>query len=134
MFQRPFRHLAVFLVATILSQIFLPLAVFIGYPWLLIIGVALLLKSLKGEIKSPGQTAFLWAIYLGFVMILHGVTICSDSALAGAPPSEEQKRFGNGLAYLGAAIAGISAIAAYLLELARRAARSGGVPAAIDDH
>jgi len=94
----------------------LPLAIFVGYPALLLIGLESLLRWLNGELKGPGRRASLWAIYLGFVLILHGITICFDTPLAGGSPSDEQKRIGNGLAYLGAAMAGVSAVVSFVLD------------------
>lgn len=120
MLQRPFVYLGALLLATVLCPIFLPLAVLLGYPALLVIGTGFVFKWLNGGLKRPGQMASLWATYLGFVLILHGVVICFDTALAGAPPTAAEKRFGNNLAYLGAVVAGTSAVSSYLLDPGRR--------------
>src|SRR5262245_38798705 len=120
MLQRPFVLLAVLLLATLVCPISLPLAPLLGYPGLLVIGCGLLGKALNGELERPGQKAFIWMTYLGLVLILHGVVLCSDTALAGAPPGAGQKRIGQGLAYAGAGLAGIGAIVAFLLDPGRR--------------
>ncbi len=133
MFQQPFKGLAIFLIATILCPICLPLAVLVGYPALLMVGVACLVRWRQGELKTPAQAVSLCAMYLGFVMILHGVVVCTDTPLAGSPPSAEEKRFGTGLAYLGAAIAGGSAIAAYWFSPPRPLAKGVSPEKNVDD-
>jgi hypothetical protein len=102
----------VLLLATVLCPIFLPVALFLGYPALLVIGAVVVFQWFTGTLERAGQVGCVWLMYLGLIVILHGVVICADTALAGAPPTAEQKRFGNGLAYLGAALAGASAVAA----------------------
>jgi hypothetical protein len=58
--------------------------------------------------------------YLGLVVVLHGILIGFDTALAGEPPTPETKRFGRTGAFLGAALAAISVVAAYALEWRHR--------------
>jgi len=74
-----------------------------------------------------------WAAYLGLILILHGIVICFDSALAGTP-TIEQKRFGNRLAYVGGAVAGVAVVFAYAIDLRQRAVKMEAVkPNPLDD-
>jgi hypothetical protein len=121
MLRGPFRILGGVLVATILCPILLPLAILIGYPSLVIIGIGYAIHGFAGRLDRPAGVATVWAAYLGLFLILHGIVICFDTALAGAPPTAEEKRFGTRLAYLGGGIAGVSVLLAYLLDVRHRA-------------
>jgi hypothetical protein len=119
-FRGAFLPLAVTLVVTAGSLILLPLAILLGYPWLFGIGIWYAGMWYAGRVAKPAQVAAVWVTYLGLIIILHGIVIGFDTALAGAPPSEEQKRFGRKLAYAGGVIAAVSVVAAYAIELRSR--------------
>ena len=55
--------------------------------------------------------------YLGLIVLLHGILIGFDTALAGAPPTDAEKRFGRRVAYAGGAIAAFFVVIAYAIEL-----------------
>lgn len=134
MLQRPVVVLVALLLAMLACPIFLPLAPLLGYPALFVRGASLWFRWSVGTLKRPGQVGSVWAMFLGFVMILHGIVLCFDTSLAGAPPTAEAKRFGNRLAYLGAAVAGTAAVAAYALEPGRWRTREGiAKPDPLDD-
>ena len=118
MCRRPLFYVVALSLGAVVCPIFLPLVVFLGYPVLLIGAAGLIVKSREGEIQRPSQPVCFLVMFLGLVMILHGIAICWDSSLGGSP-SEEDKRFGNWVAYLGAGVAGISAGAAYFLDPSR---------------
>jgi hypothetical protein len=115
-FQGAFKPFGIFLIVVAVSIMLLPLAVLIGYPWLLGIGVWYAGCWFAGRVPRPAQLATVWVAYLGLILVLHGILIGFDTALAGEPPSPEAKRFGRRLAYLGGGIAAVSAVAAYALE------------------
>ena len=86
MIQRPsFVVLGMLLLATVACPLSLPLAPLLGYPALVVIAVRLTLEWLEGRLERPAQAASTWGVYLGLVLILHGVLIGFDTALAGAP-------------------------------------------------
>jgi hypothetical protein len=130
----PFLFLALLLLGTVVCPIFLPLAVLLGYPVLVGIGLWYLGRSLLGRLETPAEVMAVWSAYLGLILTIQGILLCADTALAGAPPSAEQKRFGTGLAYLGGAVAVASVVAAYALDLRRRTAHKKAVKqATLDD-
>jgi hypothetical protein len=67
------------------------------------------------------QAAGFAVLCIGFLLILKGVVMSIDMSIAGAPPLFEEKAEGKRLAYLGATIAGVSAVVAYVLDLLARA-------------
>jgi len=125
-FRGSFGILAALLLATVACPIFLPLAPLLGYPALLVIAVGSALSWYRGRLDRAGQVASIWALYLGLILVLHGIVLCADTALAGDPPTAAQKRFGTGLAYLGGSLAATAAVAAYALEPGRGEDRKGG--------
>ncbi len=107
---------------------------FSGIPWLIGIGIWYALHSIDGRLERPAQVAAVWANYLGLILILHGIFICFDTPLAGAHPTIAQKRIGNRLAHLGGAIALVSVILAYAVDLRRRGvAKRAAKAAPLDD-
>jgi hypothetical protein len=134
MFRGPFLPLACFLGATAVCTIFLPFALLFGYPWLIGIAIWYTGRWMLGRLEKPAEVAAIWTAYLGLILILHGAVISFDTALAGTPPTAAQKRFGNRLAYVGAAIALTSIIVAYTVDLRRRImARRAAKSAPLDD-
>ncbi|MEW4571134.1 hypothetical protein AB1L88_24960 [Tautonia sp. JC769] len=121
MLRWPFRILAGVLVLTTVCPILLPLALLIGYPSLVVIGLGYAVLGATGRLERPAEVAAVWAAYLGLFLTLQGIVICFDTALAGAPPTAGEKRFGTRLAYLGGGIAGVSALLAYGIDLRHRA-------------
>jgi hypothetical protein len=116
MFRGPFLFLALLLLGCVVCPIFLPLAVLGGYPALLAIGTWSILRGIFGRLDRPAASAAIWMIYLGLIVTIHGILLCFDTALAGAPPTAEEKRFGTMLAYLGGSLAGASAVVAYVVD------------------
>jgi hypothetical protein len=112
-----FLPFGIFLLATTVCLVFLPFAILIGYPWLIGIGFWYAGLWYAGRVVRPAQVAAVWVAYLGLILILHGILLGFDTALAGAPPTAEEKRFGRMVAYLGGAIAGVSVVAAYATEI-----------------
>jgi hypothetical protein len=130
----PFLFLALLLIGTVVCPLFLPLAILLGFPVLFFIGLWYAGRWLTGRLERPAEVVAVWAAYLGLILTIQGILLCADTALAGASPSAEQKRFGTGLAYLGGAVAVASVVAAYALDLRRRAAHKKAVkPGMIDD-
>jgi hypothetical protein len=107
---------------------------FIGYPWLIVIAATSAARWNAGRLDRPGQVAAVWATYLGLILVLHGIVICFDTALAGASPTAAEKRFGTWLAYLGGAVAGVGAATAYAIDLRRRSRKKETAkPLRLDD-
>lgn len=123
MFRGPFACMALLLLGSTVTLIFLPLAVILGYPTLLAIALYYFGRWVVGRLADPVGVAAIWAVYLGLVVCLHGILICFDTALAGAPPTPEEKRFGTNLAYVGGALAVAAVISAYALEAGGRHAK-----------
>lgn len=119
MYKRPLTYVVAFVLVAILCGIAMPLIVILGYPTLMISAAGLVVRSREGEIERPGQAACLLTMYLGLLMFFHGTLYVMDTPFS-SPPSDEARRFGNGLAYLGAGVAGISAISAYALDPSRK--------------
>ncbi|MFO0952694.1 MAG: hypothetical protein U0835_16410 [Isosphaeraceae bacterium] len=133
MLRGPFAMMAVLIVGVVTCPIGLPLAVLLGFPMLLGIAVWYVSMALKGRrVDRPLQIVAVWSAYLGLILTLQGIMLAMDTALAGAPPSEEEKRFGRMVAYSGGTLAGAAVVAAYALEWRYR---SAGKPkaAAIDE-
>lgn len=129
-----FLPLATFLLATVICPFFLPLAMLFGYPWLIVIGVVQGRRWYAGHLQKPAQVTAVWVAYLGLILILHGIAICFDTPLKGAPPTEEEKRLGTGLSYLGGVVSTVSVVVAYVLDLLRPSVRGiKGKAAPLDD-
>jgi hypothetical protein len=132
----PFLFLAVLLAGTVVCQIFLPLAVLVGYPALVLIGLWYTTRWLAGRLERPSEIVAVWIAYLGLILTLQGILLCFDTALAGQSPTAEQKRFGTWLAYLGGAIAILAVILAYAIDLRLRRKSAHGKatkPTALDE-
>jgi hypothetical protein len=132
--RRSFAPLGLFLLVTAVYTILLPLAILIGYPWLIAIGVWHAGRWFAGRLERPAQTAAVWVAYLGLILILHGIVLCFDTALAGTSPTMEQKQFGTRLAYSGGAVTALAVIVAYSLEFTGRTyTKHSGKPDLLDD-
>ena len=116
MLSPPFLLLAIVLILTSLTLVFMPLGVMFGYPFLLVIGIIFLAKWSLGRLPCASSTAAVWLTYLGIVVCLHGVILSTDTALAGAPLSMAELQFGKTVAKSGGALACGAAIAAILLD------------------
>jgi cytochrome c biogenesis protein CcdA len=73
----------------------------------------------RTEVRRGVQTACFAAICLGFALIWWGLILGWENSFV-SPSNEQEKRLGRWLAYLGGAIAGVSAIAAYFLDSSRQ--------------
>jgi hypothetical protein len=130
----PFVFLAILLLGTLVCPIALPLAILLGYPALVFIGLWYAGRALAGRLERPAEVIAVWVAYLGLILTLNGIILCTDTALAGTSPSLEQKRFGIWFAYLGGAVAVTAVVAAYTLDWRRRAAHKQAVkPTLLDD-
>lgn len=126
MVRGPFAFLAVVLTVGVGTVVLMPVAVLLGYPGLVLAGVWAAREWAAGRLDRPAGTAAVWATYLGLVLAVHGLVLGADTALAGAPPSDEQRRAGARLAWTGGALAGAAAVAAY--AAGRRGSGASGRP------
>lgn len=119
----------------------LPLAALVAVPGLILFAFVCAARAVGGAVKAaarrdPGEAlraarrlAFALAAF-GFLEILAGISANVDIALAGAPPTAEEKRAGRERAYRGGWLAGLSAVAAFACQ---PRARPGKKPEADDD-
>jgi hypothetical protein len=99
---------------------FWPLIVLLGYPVLLISAIVFPLYWFvglrRGVSRRLCQLAAYWVLGLGIVLTVHGIIMSMDTALAGAPPTEQEKQFGRRVASTGGGLAVLAAFGAYALD------------------
>jgi hypothetical protein len=109
----PFLILAILLVTGTVCPILLPGSNLLSY--LALLGIALWFAGRwwAGHLKNPAAMAAVGACYLGLTVLLHGIVLCWDTPMGGVPPTDEEQQSGTGLAYLGGAVAAVTAVVAY---------------------